>query len=185
MSPCYRLLPEASVADILDDIKDFWDWTYSTLSSAVFAKWGRVSADLGRIALSGEGAGGTLALHSAFLWPQARARLVMAQHCGFDPDCRSFNPRPPDVPAELDRLVTEYLRRIRPGTFRVSSPFPEYWDLVQALLRSGRLRELLGRDERAHIRPNLRRAAEVPPIWIVQGAEDSIVSQAPVKVMRH
>ncbi|KAK3322721.1 Alpha/Beta hydrolase protein [Apodospora peruviana] len=173
ISPCYRLLPEATGTDILDDIKDFWDWLYRRLGSAVSEKWTGVSIDLGRIAVAGEGAGGTLALQSGLLWPQVGIKVVMVHSGALDPDSTAFNPRQAQACEDEDRFVTEYLKGIKRGTFRVSSPFPEHLELVQAAINTGRIRELLGNDEWMHIRSNLRKAKAVPAIWITQGADDS------------
>lgn len=119
-----------------------------------------------------------LALQSAFLWPETRIKLVLAQHCAFDLDSFAFSPRPLYVPEAASASISEYLSNIKPGTFRVSSPSPEYRGLFQAAFNTGRYRDLLRGDRHMRIREALRKAKDVPPIWIAQGVNDRIVSCA-------
>jgi len=179
VSPCYRLLPEATGSDILEDIRDFWAWMYHGLQKIVLEKWSHLCLDLNRVAAGGQGSGGFLALQSAFLWPDTRIKAIMAQHCALDPESPAFNPRPRQASPELDRYVSECLARVRPGTFRISSPFPEYFELLHAVFQTGRWRDLLGDDRSLHIRTNLHQAKEIPPIWMVQGSTDRLVSIGP------
>lgn len=184
VSPCYRLLPEATGSDILEDISDFWAWVCKGLQKVVSAKWRHLSLDLNRVAAAGQGSGGVLALQSAFLWPEISVRTIIAQHCALDPESAAFNPRPRQVHPELDRYVSECLARVRPGTFRISSPFPEYFELLHAVFQTGRWRDLLGDDQSLHMRANLRNAEDLPPIWIVQGSADRLVSRHTCLVQR-
>ncbi|KAK3358026.1 Alpha/Beta hydrolase protein [Lasiosphaeria hispida] len=185
VSPCHRLLPEAKASQILEDIKDFWDWVYTSLASTVSDTWPKVSIDLSHIAAAGQGSGGTLALQSSFLWPQTGIKVIMAQYCAIDTDSPMFSPRPHDPPRDLDGFVTRYLQRIRPGTFRVSSPFPEYFDLLFAVHQTGRFRDMVGTDGSLRLRKNMCQAKAVPPIWMSQGAEDRIVSRLAADELVH
>ncbi|KAK3369350.1 hypothetical protein B0T24DRAFT_681371 [Lasiosphaeria ovina] len=151
-SPCLRLLPEALGSEILDDIKDFWGFVFTTLNSIVAQTYG-ISVDLGRVAAGG------------------------GRHCAFDLDSFAFSPRPLYVPEAASASISEYLSNIKPGTFRVSSPSPEYRGLFQAAFNTGRYRDLLRGDRHMRIREALRKAKDVPPIWIAQGVNDRITSQ--------
>ncbi|KAH6982460.1 Alpha/Beta hydrolase protein [Ilyonectria destructans] len=173
VSPEYRLLPEASGSDILDDVAQFWDWIHNSLPSILSERWPGLLLDLDRIAAAGESAGGFLALQSATLFPTAGIRLVMAQYCAIDVDNPAYNPAPIAPPTD-DHLQT-YMESVNPGSIRLSSPFPEKWDLVQAILNAGRHREVIGPDERMNIRKNIRRAEKLPAIWIAQGIHDAIM----------
>lgn len=62
--PDYRLLPEASMADILSDVDHFWRWVQRDLRRiAEEHPWG-VLPDLSRILCCGESSGGALAVYS-------------------------------------------------------------------------------------------------------------------------
>ncbi|THH06379.1 hypothetical protein EW145_g4129 [Phellinidium pouzarii] len=73
--PDYRLLPEATAEEILDDIHDFWKWLGNEFSVAVRNEYPGLQPDLDRVFLVGESAGGYLALQTAlsFYKPEGRA----------------------------------------------------------------------------------------------------------------
>jgi len=80
VSPAYRLAPEAKIGDILGDVSDFWKWLHQELPSVLSKKWPSITADLNRILAVGGGAGGYLALQSAFLFnSHAKIKAVIAQ----------------------------------------------------------------------------------------------------------
>jgi acetyl esterase/lipase len=176
VSPEYRLLPEASGTDILDDMEQFWDWVHKSLPSVLSERWPGLSLDLNRVAAAGESAGGYLALQSAALFPAANIKLVMAQYCAIDLENPAYSP-PGPVPSADDPL-DEYKKALKPGSVRLSSPFPEKWQLTKAILDSGRHREVIGPDERMNLRRNIRQARKLPPMWIAQGMHDAMVSFA-------
>ncbi|GME26014.1 hypothetical protein GTA08_BOTSDO08395 [Neofusicoccum parvum] len=80
VSPDYRLLPEARGVDILADIASLWAWLFASLHACLL-RWDPLGspagADLARVMVSGESAGGWLALQSAFVHP-ARIRATLA-----------------------------------------------------------------------------------------------------------
>jgi acetyl esterase/lipase len=178
VSPAYRLLPEATGSDILDDIKDFWEWVRGSLPTYVAEKWPGVTLDLDRTAVFGESAGGYLSLQSAFLFPppSSQIKVAMAQYPAIYPDIAEWNPRPAEVLPEADALVDAYMAQINPGTIRLSSPFPALADLGLAMNQTGRHREWLGNDERLTLDYCLRTAEKVPPLWVMQGIDDQRVS---------
>jgi acetyl esterase/lipase len=145
VSPDYRLIPEAKGVDILEDIKDFWSWVHRSMPSAIqkVAPCG-TKVDLDKVAVAGESAGGYLSLLSAFLFPEARIKLVMAQYAALDVDHPAYNPAPYTVPPE-GSFVDKYILGLKPGAIRLSSPFPEDWDLCLAILQEGRYRDLIGK----------------------------------------
>lgn len=59
MAPNYRLLPEASGNDMMEDMDDFWRWLQSPLFTGIInnASSGCLSPDINRILLVGESAG--------------------------------------------------------------------------------------------------------------------------------
>ncbi|KAI5120188.1 hypothetical protein M0805_002654 [Coniferiporia weirii] len=89
VAPDHRLIPEATAEDVLDDIHDFWGWVGSDFGAVVQKAYG-VQPNLDRVLLTGESAGGYLALQTglSFYKPQSaetagvgpRARAVVAQY---------------------------------------------------------------------------------------------------------
>jgi acetyl esterase/lipase len=80
VSPNYRLLPESSASDILEDLEDLWSWVQSSL--LIYLKKiseGAVRGDLKRILVTGESAGGYLAIQLALNHP-GDVRTFFAQY---------------------------------------------------------------------------------------------------------
>ena len=70
ISPNYRLMPEATSADIFTDLTDFWTWLRSpALKKILAAHSPPTSIDLDRIFVTGESAGGLLSVHLALTYP--------------------------------------------------------------------------------------------------------------------
>lgn len=63
VQPDYRLLPEADGEQILDDMVDFWAWLGRDLPSII--QENGIEVDMDRVLVSGESAGGYLALQIA------------------------------------------------------------------------------------------------------------------------
>ena len=174
VSPTYRLLPEATGSDILEDVKDFWQWTRDSLPTFLAEKWPSLKLDLGHTAVTGESAGGYLALQSGFLFPSANIRVVMAQYPTIYPDIE-WVPRPVEIPTEAQAVVDAYIAKTR-GNIRLQTPWPAMMDFGEALRKTGKHHELMGDDERLTLEYALRTVEALPPLWIIQGTEDRIVS---------
>ncbi|KAL5585718.1 hypothetical protein FOVSG1_013410 [Fusarium oxysporum f. sp. vasinfectum] len=195
VSPDYRLLPEATGLDILEDVKDFWGWVKGSLPSQVSDISNGLSLDLNRIAVAGESAGeldcttvsdslgkaeltevytgGYLSLQSALLYPEVCIKLVMAQYGTLDFAHPAYNPKPATTLSAEASLTTKYIRSIKPGSIRLSSIPPQQWDLCLAILSEGRHRELVGNDDKIYIVKNLENAKRIPAMWLVHGNEDT------------
>ncbi|GLA81452.1 hypothetical protein AtubIFM56815_005103 [Aspergillus tubingensis] len=147
VTPNYRLIPESKGIDILDDVKDFWAWLHSSLPTEVGRARKGLSPQLSKVAVAGESAGGYLSLQSAFLFPEARISVVLAQYATLDIDSPFYNPPPPSPPSGHS-IVNEYLAKLKPSSVRVSSPMPDRWDLCEAILAEGRHREFIGNEDK-------------------------------------
>lgn len=79
ISPDYRLLPEASGKDILSDISSLWSWLFTSLHAYVVRRDPlntTCGVDLGKILVTGESAGGWLAIQSALMHP-SRIKAIL------------------------------------------------------------------------------------------------------------
>lgn len=79
MSPDYRLLPSANgVADVLEDLEDFWQWTRTHLAGVVGSHVPGHSIDLSRLLLTGNSAGGYCAIQLALSYPNDISAVAIA-----------------------------------------------------------------------------------------------------------
>ncbi|RYC79264.1 hypothetical protein BFJ63_vAg17859 [Fusarium oxysporum f. sp. narcissi] len=178
VSPNYRLIPEATVSDVLQDLESFWTWLPEYLPSQVRMKFGNVRLDMQNILVAGESAGGYLALQSAFLYPDAGISAAICQY-----GTMLFNPefvlKPcTEEEAEIvpEQLVDEHLQSIKPGAVRSSSVGDDALRLSAAFVQHGRYDGFLGENPYIFLEAAEKYAAVVPPIWLIQGTEDSTVS---------
>jgi acetyl esterase/lipase len=180
VSPAYRLAPEAKIGEILEDVSDFWKWLHRELPSVLSNKWPSITADLNRILAVGGGGGGYLALQSAMLFnTHAKIKAVIAQYPAMYPDIMSFSPRPAEVDPSFDAIIDDYIKNVKPGAVRTQSPYPELGRFGAAVVATGGFRDLWGLSEDrkvATLEYALSKAEDIPPIWIMQGTENSIVS---------
>lgn len=182
ISPQYRLLPEATGTDLMDDISDFWTWFRSTATNMT----PRLSST--QILAAGESAGGYLSIQSALLFnPTAGIKAVAATYPAQYPDVAAYNRRHAGVArdSEEDAVVDAYLEAVKRGEkeVRVSTPWGTYEEgqgLIMAMGPTGRHREMMGSDGRLTLEGAVRaareRRGEGAAVWIVQGREDDLVS---------
>ncbi|KAK4215500.1 Alpha/Beta hydrolase protein [Rhypophila decipiens] len=187
--PSYRLLPESTSGEILDDIDDFWKWVHhpasvsSGLQAAVNTVRPGLTLNLYRVALRGESAGGFLSLQTAFLYPHSKVKVVIAHFPIMYTDLEHdpLPARSKDVPpgSDADKLIDKYLEEVakKPGQIRTVSPWPEMGEFLFATFGTGRLKSLTGDDERMTLRYAMSRAKSLPPLWVAQGIQDPIVAK--------
>jgi pimeloyl-ACP methyl ester carboxylesterase len=78
VSPNHRLLPTANgVADVLEDLEDFWQWTRSGLSQVLEHRAPGHTIDLSRLLLVGNSAGGYCVLQLALSHPLDVSALAL------------------------------------------------------------------------------------------------------------
>lgn len=67
---------------------------------------------------------------------------------------------------------------MKPGAIRTSGDPVEMWEFLTCVLQQAYLPRWLGMkgDERLDVVGNLERVEVMPPIWIIQGMQDSVVS---------
>ncbi|GAB1197566.1 hypothetical protein APSETT444_006863 [Aspergillus pseudonomiae] len=71
VSPNYRLLPEATIFDILEDVEDHWNWMHKSLPQFLNEHTqGGIQPDLNRILTAGDSAGGYLSIQMGLSHPE-------------------------------------------------------------------------------------------------------------------
>ncbi|PYI16617.1 alpha/beta-hydrolase [Aspergillus violaceofuscus CBS 115571] len=188
VSPNYRLLPEASGQDILDDMEDFWRWLHSDQFMQSVAKAGRsyLVPDLDQLLVLGESAGGYLAIQLAISHP-SEIRAVIGAYPMLDfkvPFYTDVYSKPivgvPNVP---NRVIEDHLLSTRgaPMVVTAADP-PDRLQLAFAIVQNGRFLEFFGSTEDSALFPmeSIERLAAVgrlklPPLFIFHGEQDSAV----------
>ncbi|KAG9648890.1 alpha/beta-hydrolase, partial [Aureobasidium melanogenum] len=188
VAPDYRLLPESSGLDILTDLHNFYAWLHGHLASFVTASFpGQASTpDLSNILVTGESAGGYMAVQSVLLGETKGTKAVIAHYPMIDlkDACYSKPGRkviwgqpPPSYPdGWLDQQL-EIAKSAKPITERI--PKEGEPDLFVASLLEGRYTEILGSDSRLFPSENLRslqqRGGSLTPVWMFHGDKDTLI----------
>ncbi|KAF1962094.1 alpha/beta-hydrolase [Byssothecium circinans] len=173
--PNYRLAPEHTGDDILEDIADFWTWFRSSLPSYVSSKDPSLELDFSKVLVSGDSAGGWCALQSVLTLPQLTLKACLIQY----PVTNAFPTSPDDTPfgeaIPPKEVLDEFLAGIVPGTI-ISGATPPARDGVSVMLRAhGRWGEFFGTGK--HIMPDTRieDAKFFVPTYIIHGKDDTNV----------
>ncbi|KAF4497971.1 alpha beta-hydrolase [Fusarium agapanthi] len=166
----YRLIPESSGIEILQDIEDVWSWVQSTLGEAIRTMTKEKShTDLG----------GYLAIQLALRHPTA-FRAVIASYPMIDMRsdhfCEAYPKRMGQYPQIDYELVSQHLKQLPDGpqpTTRAISNLPI------AMVQHGTYTYFFG-DHRSlfpieHLEDNPQSASELPFIWLHHGNNDSEV----------
>lgn len=179
VSPNYRLLPEATGKDILEDLTSFYAWVANSLPSEVSKISNSVEADLSQILVAGESAGGYLATQSAIHFPQLKFKAIISQYGMLDMEHPHFSQAyhkemsgEPHLPVGV---VDDYRKSLRPDAVRSSTIPPELWSLIVETVREGRILDFLGKDKTLFPMRLLDETKELPPFWIIHGETDDFV----------
>lgn len=185
IAPDYRLLPEATAAEVLDDVEDFWRWLHNTLPTLT-GTW-NAFPDLTRLACTGQSAGGYLAVQSALLFPElSQIKFVASMGGSLNTDipyCRIPSPRlilgkKPPPPAKAESIIRTYLKNIKPQTVRTSGNVVEMWDFVACVLQQAYLARWLKVKEELDVMKVLERSKAMPPSKSI--SKESSPKKAPV-----
>ena len=171
--PNYRLAPEHTGDDILEDIADFWIWFRSSLPTYVTSKEPSIELDFSKVLVSGGSSGGWCALQSILTQPQSTFKACLLQY----PTTNAFPTSPDDIifgePIPPKEVLDEFLASIVPGTI-ISSATPPARDWVSPMLRAhGRWGEFFGTGK--HLMPDTRldEAKFFVPTYIFHGKDDT------------
>jgi acetyl esterase/lipase len=174
--PNYRLIPEHTGADILEDLNDFWTWfNNKNVTTYLSAKHENIELDYDHVLVTGESAGGHMALVSALTQPQGSIKSVMVQY----PMTNYLRCEPTDMffgnPTPKPESLDEHLASIKPGTVISSSVPPARGGISYVLAAYDRYREFFGYDTKLWSIGLIEDATHMPPTWIIHGGADSVV----------
>ncbi|KAG9823178.1 alpha/beta-hydrolase, partial [Aureobasidium melanogenum] len=188
VAPDYRLLPESSGLDILSDLHHFYSWLHSHFGSFVTTSFPEQTStpDLSSILITGESAGGYMAVQSVLLGETKGIKAVIAHYPMIDLEDAWYSKPgrkviwsqpPPSYPdGWLDQQL-EAARSAKPITERI--PKEGEPDLFVASLLEGRYTEMLGSDSCLFPLENLRslqqRGGSLTPIWMFHGDKDTLI----------
>lgn len=184
IAPDYRLIPEATGADIVDDVEAFWVWLKGFLPSFAQSNLWTAQPDLSQILCVGQSAGGCLAVQSALIHPELNIKAIISLYAPLEWKVRSFTvPHPrrilgtmPPVPRKAEALIRSHIKKTK-GTVRTTGDPAEMWELLLCMLQQGRVPSfMMARpDPRLDIMGLLKQVKQLPPLWIIHGKDDSVV----------
>jgi acetyl esterase/lipase len=177
--PNYRLLPEHSGADILEDLRDFWTW-FNKGSVDEFLRAQKkdsgIELDYEKVLVSGDSAGGYMAFMSALTQPKGSIKVVLAEY----PMTNYLHIEPVETyfgePTPPESMLAEYLATLKPGTVSSSARPPLKLHLNYVLAAFGHYLTYFGSDEKMWPIGLVEDKEWLPPTWIVHGDADSAVS---------
>ena len=184
ISPDYRLMPEANGLDILQDVKDFYDWLQTPDNLDKCLPKG-VTAANDRVLVTGESAGGWLALQSALRpTPRQQIRAVISQYAMIDMrseyytgdfEKHIFTPVAPQLPRSILR---DYLAGLKGSEVIASAVPPDRVPLVISSLQQGSFGKLLGEDSSLYPLEMIDSVERLPPLWLIHGTDDTVIPAA-------
>ena len=145
--PNYRLTPEHTGHDMLQDVADFWAW-FKDGGVDRFLASQKLSAELdyGRVLASGDSAGGYMAMQLGLTRPEGEIKAVLAQYpmtnyARRGPGRAGFDGEVPPPPVEF---IDQHMAGVRPGDVVSSAVPPTRSNLSLALNAHGRFNEYFG-----------------------------------------
>ncbi|KAK4866873.1 hypothetical protein LT330_008036 [Penicillium expansum] len=188
VAPDYRLLPEVSGKEILEDMDDFWHWVHTPQFAEIIkdASDGHIIPDLDMLLVVGESAGGYLAIQLALSHP-SEIRAVIGAYPVLDVKSRFYTEaysKPilgvPNLPNEI---IEEHISAMRcapsPTVVTAANP-PDRLKLAFSVFQNGRLLEFLGSEDYLFPLTRVESLAstgnlKLPPTFIFHGKQDSAV----------
>ncbi|KAK8251128.1 Alpha/Beta hydrolase protein [Phyllosticta capitalensis] len=191
VSPNYRLLPEASVGDVLADVEDVWRWVRGEGEEegglARFVEHetkGRVTVDTRRVMTAGDSAGGYLSVMLALRHPD-EIRSATAAYPMLDIRSAHFSTSyakpmfglPMQPRALYDAHVAAVRSGDKPGVIS-ADPRCERFELMFCVPQNGICSELFPADQRAWVPfEAVEDGARLPRggLFVAHGAGDDVV----------
>lgn len=175
--PNYRLTPEASGTEILEDLNDFWTWFHSDKLYTYLTSQGYsdLSVDYDHVLATGESAGGYAALMSALTLPEGTLKVILTQYPMTDSLRHKPSPLFFGMPAPGPDIAEKHIAAMTPGTSISSAVPPSRAGLSYSLAAYGRYLEFFGKDDKLWPIGRIAEAKSMPPTWIVHGDADAVV----------
>lgn len=184
IAPNHRLLPESTGPEILSDINDFYSWLSTELPGYLSTINSSITADLSKVVVMGESAGGYIAILSglnAAKYSRLDIKSVLAQFPALD--FRSpFFAEPgvktilgaPQVPSAV---LETHIAGMEKGKIVTSVFPPGRMDLCLVAVQQGKFLELLGDMPELYPFDVLDKVEkkDVPYMSIFHGKQDSAV----------
>ncbi|KGO69172.1 Alpha/beta hydrolase fold-3 [Penicillium italicum] len=187
VSPNYRLLPEATGAEIYTDIEDLWTWLHSAEFVDLLANQSTpTTVDLSRILVSGDSAGGLIGLYLALAHP-TEIRSAAVAYPFVDPSSEAFSsPRakPPFNNLVPESVVQESMKAVVLDTAKSSIITPDSLSFMLATIQHGAITSMYERgskDVPREVLYPMRRLEqpnfEIPQggIAVIHGRQDTVV----------
>ena len=179
VSANYRLLPESSGGDALEDLSDFWTWFHHDLKPYLAEMNVSKEVDFGKVLLVGDSAGGYLAVQSIFIQPTNFIKAIIGMYPMIDMKSDFFQKKY-DKPIlghapVSNETVTEHLESMQKGHIVSSANPPARWDLAIGIVQNGRYLEFFGTEPDLFPLEKLDQVSSIPPMFIFHGNEDSAV----------
>ncbi|KAF3390209.1 hypothetical protein F1880_009192 [Penicillium rolfsii] len=195
ISPNYRLLPEATSADIYADMEDFWTWLRSSpdLADLLANHKTPTKLDLDRIFVTGESAGGLLSLYLTLAHPEEIC-AASAAYPGLALDADSFTKvreNPPFGVYLPESMVEENLKAAVLGSLKSSVTSQESLTFMLGAIQHGYLSKFYERDAEGVAREVLYPMARLESpdfkiprggIVVLHGCQDSVVPLGDVEL---
>lgn len=184
MAADYRLAPEATGSDILDDMEAFWGWLGTFLPSIAQANSWKAQPDLTHILCVGQSTGGCLAVQSALLRPELNIKAIVSLYAPLEYDVPTFTvPHPrrilgtmPPAPRQAEAIIRSYAKKNK-GRVRTAGDPAHMWELLLCVMQQGRVPSFMNAwsDSRIDIISLLKEVKKIPPIWLIHGVDDTVV----------
>jgi acetyl esterase/lipase len=174
--PNYRLIPESTGADILIDLSDFWTWfNAGSVTDFLASKHDNLSLDHSQTLVTGDSAGGYMALMSALTQPAGSIKAVLAQYpmtnyMRVEPGPTFFG-----MPSPGPEIVDQHISQMVPVAVVSSATPPQRSGLSYGLAAYGKYLHYFGAGEKLWPLGKLEDAKEMPPTWIIHGEADQAV----------
>lgn len=185
VSADYRLMPEATGADILTDVADLWFWVHNDLQSFISTTAAAEAAphvDLSHTLVVGDSAGGWLAMQSALTQPAGSIKAAIGLYPQLDIRDPFFNTEFEKLlfgmPMLPNEILDAHVATLTPGAVMTSAYPPARLDLACAMVQNGRVLEFLGTGEELFPVELVAHAESMPAVLILHGHEDSVVPVA-------
>ena len=128
-------------------------------------------------------------MQSALLFPRlSQIKLLISTAGSLNTDIPYYRvPGPklilgkrPPPPWKAESIVREYVKGMKPGVVRTSGDPVEMWEFLTCVLQQAYLPRWLGMrgNERLDVMAMVERVEKMPPLWVVQGQQDSVVGGA-------